>query len=824
MNSVILGVLGVSALLTAISVVVPVARRLMLPYTLVLAGLGCLIGLLGYLNLKAVGLGGEIASGLEELGLLDDAFIYVFLPPLLFAAGLSVDVRHILEDVGYVVLLAFVAVLLCTFFVGYSLDLVSGAGLLPCLLLGAIVSTTDTAAVINIFREAGAPKRLSAIVEGEALFNDAAAIALFGLFLDMVTLGAHPDLLDAAREFLLALIGGAAFGFAMARLCGWLISLLQDSVTTEVTLTVALAYFTFIVSNEVLGISGVIATVTLAAFVGSGSRTRVSPGSWEVLHNVWEHLDFWATSFIFIISAMYIPRALTVFTRQDAINVGVVFVAAMASRGVVIGGMMPTFSAIGASKPLRRAYKAVLWWGGMRGAVTVALALAAAAASGVPPVARHLIVSTAIGYVIASLVLNGLTLRPLMKLMRLDKFNELDLALRNRMITLARRRVKKELDEVASAVGMDAEELSKVVAPQARARQHPLRGVGGLPLALETWCNHELDSVLSFRERGLVTRHNADLLRARADRLINALRNAHVEGYEAELERLARPGPPMRAAFWLQRRLGWTRPLRGAIASRVEFLAAELLLLRDLIAQCQESAAKLFGKDIAHQLEARLSARNKMADDELHAIEEAYPKLAGATHERYLTLVALGLVEAEYRRHLSEATISVDVFEDLDAQRRIVAARFTRKAELEARFDVASLIKRFPLASAFPMLKSCLRPYLLLPGQAIASLGQGRVFYVVYGRISAKNGVETLELGPGAFFSKEAVFASCRKADWARADTYANLVVASRAQLEALIELQPRIRTGLENEPQRRQRRQSRKEKRGGARAAAEDA
>jgi CRP-like cAMP-binding protein len=122
------------------------------------------------------------------------------------------------------------------------------------------------------------------------------------------------------------------------------------------------------------------------------------------------------------------------------------------------------------------------------------------------------------------------------------------------------------------------------------------------------------------------------------------------------------------------------------------------------------------------------------------------------------------------------------------------------------------------------MLKSCLRPYLLLPGQAIASLGQGRVFYVVYGRISAKNGVETLELGPGAFFSKDAVFASCRKVDWARADTYANLVVASRAQLEALIELQPRIRTGLENEPQRRQRRQSRKEKRAGAHAAAEDA
>jgi len=800
MNSVILSVLAVSALLVAISIVVPIARRLMLPYTLVLAALGCLIGLLGYLNLGAVGLGGQIASGLRQIGLLDDAFIYIFLPPLLFSAGLTVDVRHILEDIGYVVLLAFVAVLLCTLFVGYGLDLATGLGILPCLLLGTIVSTTDTAAVINIFREAGAPKRLSAIVEGEALFNDAAAIALFGLFLDMVTHGTQLNILEAAREFVLALLGGAFFGYVMARLCGSLISLLQDSVTTEVTLTVALAYFTFVVSNEILGISGVVATVTLATFVGSGSRTRVSPGSWEILHNVWEQLDFWATSFIFIISAMYIPRALDVFSWRDVVNVAVVFIAALASRGVVIGGMMPTFSAIGASKPLQRAYKLVLWWGGMRGAVTVALALATTATDGVPSPVRHLIVSTAIGYVIATLALNGLTLRPLMQFLRLDKFNDLDMALRTRMVSLARRRIRRELDEVASAVGCNAEEISKLVIPAQAHKDKAAKSSVDIAQALDTWCNHELDTVLTFRERGLITRHHADMLRNHADRLLNALRNGGVNGYLAELLKLRKAGVHLVVTFWLHRRFEWNRPLKAAIAARMEFLVAELLLVRELVDQCEANGAKLFGKEISSQLKNLLGNRVKDTENELEAIERAYPKFTGAVQRRYLTLVALGLVEAEYRRHLMEATISVDVFEDLDTQRRAIAAQFTRRPELEQKFDTKSMIERFPFMREFPALRTCVRPYLAFPGQSVRLTHEGhaRAYLIIFGQVEALAGMRNLTLGPGDFFAESVLFAPCQRVTTAVSAGYTNLLEIDWQRLDTLMKAYPALRARLE--------------------------
>src|SRR4051794_26580400 len=153
---------------------------------------------------------------------------------------------------------------------------------------------------------------------------------------------------------------------------------------------------------------------------------------------------------------MYVPRALDVFRWSDLLDVGVVFLAALASRAVVIWGMMPTFSVLGASRPLSNAYKSVLWWGGMRGAVTVALALATAATDGISPELRHLVVSAAIGYVVASLTINGLTLRPMMHSLRLERLDEHDHILRMRVLTLARRRIRRELREVAALIGHNA--------------------------------------------------------------------------------------------------------------------------------------------------------------------------------------------------------------------------------------------------------------------------------------------------------------------------------------------------------------------------------
>src|SRR5437879_5234914 len=166
--------------LTLVSVLVPLAERLRLPHTVLLAVAGLALGFLGTWIARSghvSGPLGDVFAGLQRLELSTDVFLPLFLPPLLFTAGLTIDVRRLFDEVFAVLLMAIVAVLVCIAGVASAVHLATGIDLTVCLLLGAIVSTTDPAAVIGIFRDVGAPKRLSILAEGESLFNDAVAMA-----------------------------------------------------------------------------------------------------------------------------------------------------------------------------------------------------------------------------------------------------------------------------------------------------------------------------------------------------------------------------------------------------------------------------------------------------------------------------------------------------------------------------------------------------------------------------------------------------------------------------------------------------------------------
>jgi hypothetical protein len=215
----------------------------------------------------------------------------------------------------------------------------------------------------------------------------------------------------------------------------------------------------------------------------------------------------------------------------------------------------------------------------------------------------------------------------------------------------------------------------------------------------------------------------------------------------------------------------------------------------------------LFGKEIARQLNEMLGERVKATENELEAIGRAYPKFTGAVHQRYLTLVALGLVEAEYRKHLIEATISVDVFEDLDAQRRAIAARFTRRPELEQGLDTAALAGSFPFIVRYPALRNCMKPYFAFPGQQIdiASRGKSSAFFVVFGQVEAQTTKANIVLGPGDFFARKALFGRCRRVTAAVCGEYSNLLEIDWIRLETMIKAYPELKAGFEEKYSLRQ-------------------
>jgi Na+:H+ antiporter len=172
-----------AGLLILVSLLQPLATRLRLPASVLLAVVGISLG--GFSTVlaraEAGGALGALARVFVELPVDSNTFLYVFLPALLFQSALSIEVQRIVEDAGPVLLLAVVAVLVATFVIGFALTPFADVSLVACLMLGAMVATTDPVAVIGIFADVGAPSRLTRLVAGEALLNDAAAIALFSL-------------------------------------------------------------------------------------------------------------------------------------------------------------------------------------------------------------------------------------------------------------------------------------------------------------------------------------------------------------------------------------------------------------------------------------------------------------------------------------------------------------------------------------------------------------------------------------------------------------------------------------------------------------------
>src|SRR5471030_86361 len=212
--------------LTLVSLLVPLAERLRLPHTVLLAVAGLGLGFAGsWAMTLAGGMTHDVFEGLMRLERRTELFLPMFLPPLLFNAGLTIDVRRLFDEIFAVLLLAVVAVLVCIGVVALVVHQATGIDLMVCLLLGSIVSTTDPAAVIAIFRDVGAPKRLSILAEGESLFNDAVAISAFALVMDILIARASPDmaghlqadLMAPVVHFLREFLFGILFGFALAR-------------------------------------------------------------------------------------------------------------------------------------------------------------------------------------------------------------------------------------------------------------------------------------------------------------------------------------------------------------------------------------------------------------------------------------------------------------------------------------------------------------------------------------------------------------------------------------------------------------------------------
>ena len=394
--------IAVVALLLVAAVAAIGLKRVKLPYTIGLVIVGLLLGALT-----------ERVEGLETLRsitLTPELILFIFLPTLIFESAFKLDARLLSQNLAPVLTLAAPGLLLSTAIVGGLITLLTPLPFGTALLFGALISATDPVAVIALFHELGAPKRLEILVEGESLFNDAVAIVLFGILVALVVEGGAfgwGTVGQGTGRFVVVFGGGLVVGSLIGYLMVRSIALAQDDALVEVALSTVVAYTAFIAAEHYLHVSGVMATVGAGVVIGTLGSTRFTGHVREYLHQFWEYAAFVANSLIFLLVGLSVSfGALAHYALPIVFAVGAMLIA----RAITIFGLVPVVSRLPGADPIGWRYQSVLFWGGLRGAVALALALS------LPEDLAHreLIISMTIGAVLFTLLTGGLTMGPLM--------------------------------------------------------------------------------------------------------------------------------------------------------------------------------------------------------------------------------------------------------------------------------------------------------------------------------------------------------------------------------------------------------------------------
>jgi monovalent cation:H+ antiporter, CPA1 family len=388
MTDVSLAPIGVLLLIACL--IAMLCRRLGLPYIVGLVVAGFLIALL---------------PNAPELPLSRELIFNILLPPLVFEAALQLDWRRFKGELPLTLTLAFAGVAVASAVVAAGMHYLIGWSWIGAAMFGVLIAATDPVSVIAAFREMRAEPRVAMIVESESLLNDGVAALGFAL-LSGIAAGASPSAASVVPEFLWVLGGGVAIGLAISGAILLVVGRTQDFLV-EITLTTIAAYGSFLIAER-FHASGIIAALAAGLVIGNIGWTHAlsEPGRGHV-RSAWEYFAFLANSFVFILIGM--NTANLPLRDLGSVAAVVAILLVLAGRALAI---YPLAALFGRSRwQLPASYQHTLFWGGLRGALALALALAVP--TSVPE--RNAIILSAFLVVAFSILVQGLTMPWLIK-------------------------------------------------------------------------------------------------------------------------------------------------------------------------------------------------------------------------------------------------------------------------------------------------------------------------------------------------------------------------------------------------------------------------
>src|SRR3954447_8693717 len=390
-------------LLIAASIIAIVADRLRLPYTAALVAGGLVLGLLPFGHIS------PLDPANRPHWLTPDVILIIFLPALVFEGSVKLDVRDLLHDWAPLLILANIGVVLATLVTGCLVYWWDGLPLLAAFLFGAIISATDPVSVLALFKNRKIDKRLSVIIEGESLLNDGTAAVLFQVILAGIVAG-HFNLVRGFGEFLQAVIGGAALGIFLGYLASRITARLDDP-QLEITLTTLVAYGSYLLAYN-LHLSGIIATASAGLVVGNLGQRGMGPQTKTALHAFWDYLAFVMNSLIFLLIGLEVHIGSLIRSYRLVLFA---VLAVLIGRAISVYLLVPAANTIAENIPFR--WQHVLFWGGLRGALALALALSLD--NSFPQ--RGRLLDLTFGVVVFSILVQALTVKPLVRVLRLSR-------------------------------------------------------------------------------------------------------------------------------------------------------------------------------------------------------------------------------------------------------------------------------------------------------------------------------------------------------------------------------------------------------------------
>jgi CPA1 family monovalent cation:H+ antiporter len=386
------GLLGtekiIIGLLLVISLVAMAVRQFRVPYTVALVLIGLLITSQSPLNFE----------------LTPELILALFVPPLVFEAAFHISFNELRRSLPGILLLAVPGVIITMFIVGGIVKIGTSLSLSVALIFGALIAATDPVAVVALFRALGVPKRLAVLVESESLFNDGTAIVVFNLMI-VVGLTGRFNLVGSIASFMVIAIGGILIGLAL----GWLVARLIariDDYLIETTLTTILAFGSYLIAEQ-FHVSGVLAVVAAGLINGNIGPRGMSPTTRIVLFNFWEYVAFVANSLIFLLIGLKVDLSAILAGWQPIL---IAILAVLVARAIVVYGLSWLVNRV--AEPIPVKWQHVINWGGLRGAIGLALALSLPISLGPQ---RDLLIDMAFGVVLFTLLIQGTTMRPLIR-------------------------------------------------------------------------------------------------------------------------------------------------------------------------------------------------------------------------------------------------------------------------------------------------------------------------------------------------------------------------------------------------------------------------